>query len=83
MDLADEINIKLQNDLNPGHLEIYNDSHKHAGHREAGDAINTHFRIEISKDFIDGSRIDKHRAIMRSISKYMNNPIHAVEIKLI
>lgn len=83
MDLSKKIKGLLQNKFKPSQLEVINESYKHAGHREAGQAVNSHFRIEINKNFIEGTMIAKHRAIMEQIEDLMDNPIHAVEIKLL
>lgn len=82
-DLAIEIKEILTKNLNLSEIEVENESHKHAGHREAGEAINSHFKITALKSEIEGSNlINKHKSITNHLKHWMNNPIHAVEIKL-
>jgi|GEM_PF-3488078 len=83
MDLTKTLTELIEAKFKPYHLNVFNDSYKHAGHREAGEAVNSHFRIEINKDFMDGNRIEKHRAITDAIKEYIDNPIHAIEIKVV
>lgn len=68
----------------PTVLEIMDESHKHAGHREAGSAHETHFRLVIASEALQGQpRVRQHQAIYRAIDPLMNNPIHALAIKVV
>ena len=81
--LQDKIHTKLEMEFSPTHLKIINESHLHAGHAQAGDAIDTHFRIQISAgSFKKLSRVVAHRKIYAALSEWMNNPIHALAIEI-
>jgi BolA protein len=82
--VSEKIENLLKQNLKLKTLEVINNSHLHTGHIEAGDAQNTHFKIIAKRDEVIGnSLIDKHRSINDSLSDLMNNPIHALEIKLV
>lgn len=71
--------------LNPSHLEVINESHRHAGH--AGVAGNstgeTHFKIVISSELLAGlAKVQQHRMIYAALDDLMNNPIHALSIEV-
>ncbi len=75
---------KLQDTFQPRTLKIINESHLHAGHREAGQSINSHFRVIIASDsFYDMSKVKQHRAIYAACDEWLhNNPIHALAIEI-
>ncbi len=84
LDISEEIEEVLKLKLGLNNAEVINNSHLHTGHIEAGNAQNTHFKIIARKDEVSGnSLIEKHRSINQALSHLMNNPIHALEIKLI
>lgn len=63
------------------HLEIIDDSHKHADHTEANGG--GHFRlILISHNFKDMSRINRQRAVLNVFQDMIPYPIHALSMKL-
>ena len=75
---------KLQTTFQPQYLNIINESHLHAGHREAGKSIHSHYRIIIRSDsFKELSKIAQHRAIYTACDQWLhNNPIHALAIEI-
>ena len=83
--LQDKIATTLHNKFSPLMLEIINESHYHVGHREAGQAVNSHFRIRIASAELEGlSRVKQHQAIYRALDPWMhNNPIHALAIEVL
>jgi BolA protein len=83
MEIMDQIAVLLRNHIAPEHLQIINESHKHAGHMEAGEGGDTHFRIKIAGGALAGqSRVAQHRMIYAALSELMNNPIHALAIEI-
>jgi BolA protein len=84
MDIKEQIIFRLEQAFAPVMLAVTNESYLHAGHREAGESINSHFRIHISADALQGmSRVAQHKAIYRAVSELMDNPIHALAIEII
>ena len=84
--IAVAIKEKLQIAFNPSHLEVRDESHKHAGH--AGHAAHaaehgsgeSHFHVVIKSEKFEGmSRIGKHRAVMEALDEEMKL-IHAFSL---
>lgn len=68
------------------HLELINDSQKHAGHTEhlgaGGFTGETHYRLIIISDIFTGqSRIERQRMVMNLLKDEFNSGLHALEIK--
>lgn len=71
---------RLTSEFEPQHLEIIDESHKHAGHASAGGA--GHFVVEIVADaFQDKNLIQRHRLVYDALDDIMNTEIHALSIK--
>jgi BolA family transcriptional regulator, general stress-responsive regulator len=80
-DTATLIEEKLTTALNPTHLEIIDESHKHAGHagaREGGG----HFVVTIVSDqFAEKTLVQRHRMVYSAIDDLMKTAIHALSIQ--
>jgi len=82
--IADAIKEKLTNTFNPSHLEIIDESAKHAGHagiagREGGES---HFQVVIvSPKFKNMSRLARHRAVMDALGDLMKEKVHALRLE--
>jgi len=64
----------------PRSLNIIDESHKHAGHAQAGGA--GHFVVEIVADaFADKNLMQRHRLVYDALGDVMNTEIHALSIK--
>jgi BolA protein len=64
----------------PERLEIVDESHKHAGHAQAGGA--GHYLVDIVSDaFADKTLMQRHRMVYEALSDAMNSEIHALSIK--
>lgn len=75
----------LTQKLSPIHLDILNDSHKHAHHTamignpNAGNE--THLVVKIvSQDFEGMKRLERHRFIYTLLEEELNNGLHALQI---
>ena len=81
--MTDRINLikqKLTTALEVSHIEIIDDSHKHAGHVGARDG-GGHFNLNIvSSEFKDKSLIQRHRIVYAAVDDLMNTEIHALSI---
>jgi BolA family transcriptional regulator, general stress-responsive regulator len=74
---------KLQDSLNPEHLEIINESHLHSGHGDFDGLGETHFRIVIkSQTLIKLPRVKAHQTIYQILAEEMQT-IHALAIKIL
>lgn len=71
---------RLTNALAPHCLNIIDESHKHAGHAQAGGA--GHYLVEIVSDAFAGKNlIQRHRLVYDALDDVMNTEIHALSIK--
>ena len=72
---------KLTAALAPSHLEVVNESHKHAGHagaREGGG----HFAVTIvSSQFTGKTPVQRHRMVFAAVEDLMKTAIHALSIQ--
>ena len=81
MDTATLIRQRL-NDLHPQALEIFDDSHEHAGHAGAKESGGGHFQVYIvSESFQDKNKVARHRMIYQAVSDLMPAKIHALAIQ--
>jgi len=77
MKLQTSIEHKLKEALDPIHLEVVNESHKHSV--PAGSE--THFKVVAVSHRFEGMRLlDRHRAINSALSEEMNSGLHALAL---
>jgi len=90
MSIIPEIERKLRTGLAPSHLEIIDESHRHAGHHhvEHGHETyfdgsgETHLRIRIvSPAFAGKGRVDRHRAVTLLLADEFAGGLHALAIE--
>ncbi len=82
MDRAAAIRERLQAALNPEHIEIVDESHKHAGHAGARESGGGHFNVTIvSESFRDQSPIERHRMVYAAVTDLIPQQIHALSIR--
>ena len=73
------IRAAIEKELAPAHLEIVDDSAKHAGH--AGAREGGHFRVSlVSEAFRGKSAIQRHRMVFAAVAGLMPGDIHALNI---
>jgi BolA protein len=82
MSTAERIRQKLQAALQPERLEIYNDSHLHAGHHEgAHRGEETHFRVEIvAAGFAGENRVARQRRVYAILADELADGVHALQL---
>jgi BolA protein len=82
MALESEIRAALGR-LAPEHLEVINESHKHAGHAGDDGSGESHWRVVIAAaSLADKSRIARHRAIHDALGKDIMSRLHALAIEV-
>ena len=68
--------------LSPRTLEVYDDSHEHAGHAGAKERGGGHFQvILVSEQFEGKNQLARHRMIYQAVSDLMRDKIHALAIQ--
>ena len=68
--------------LAPLSLEVFDDSHEHAGHAGALESGGGHFQVFIVSDSFDGkNKVARHRMIYQAVSDLMPGKIHALAIQ--
>lgn len=74
------IELALQQQLQPGSLEVIDESHLHAGH--AGAASGGHYRVRIrSAAFAGMPRVARHRLVYDALAALIPQGIHALAIE--
>jgi BolA family transcriptional regulator, general stress-responsive regulator len=78
---AEEIRRRLVEELAPDHLDIVDESHKHAGHAGARDGRG-HFRVRIvAAEFVGLSAIRRHQRVYAALGELMQTDIHALALE--
>ncbi len=81
MIIQNQIKEKLSAAFTPAHLEVFDESYKHAGHAGAPEGSSeTHIGIIIVSDYFAGlSRIERSRAVHKAIAEEIKK-IHALTV---
>jgi BolA protein len=81
MTMNERMERKLTDEFAPQHLEIIDESEDHRGHggyREGGE---THFRIVMRAESLQGmSRVARQRAVMACVKAEMEERVHALAL---
>ena len=81
MRVAEAIRTELERTLAPEHLEIIDESHRHAGHAGARPEGESHFRLVVVARAFDGvSRIERQRLVHAALADLLREDIHALQI---
>lgn len=73
--VADTIALKLTNNLQPTHLEVINESHRH----HVPPNSETHFKVVIVSGEFEGQRlIARHRLVNASLAEEFANGLHSL-----
>ena len=67
--------------LEPEHLEIIDDSHRHAGHAGAADGRGHFTVVVVSKRFAGMNTVRRHRLVYEVVGDMMITDIHALSIQ--
>ena len=82
MSVEATIREKLEQAFAPTRLEVINESHLHAGHRNSPGTGESHFRVLIvSAAFAGASRVARHRAVNETLAAELKGKVHALAIK--
>jgi BolA family transcriptional regulator, general stress-responsive regulator len=82
MSVEQEMRERLLVALEPTRLDIINESHLHAGHRNSPGTGESHFRtLIVSKRFAGLSRVDRHRLVNETLAGIIGGKVHAFALK--
>ena len=81
--MENQIVAKLEAGLAPTHLEVRNDSHKHAGHQGSPNTGASHFHVIIhSAKFTGLSPVNQQRLVYRILAEELKGGVHALSMEL-
>lgn len=81
--VAQEVSRRLTETFQPVSLTVRDDSEQHRGHAGHREGVETHFTIEIcASAFAGHSRVSQQRMVYAALADLMNNPIHALSLKI-
>ncbi|MCH8683856.1 BolA family protein [Pedomonas mirosovicensis] len=81
--VAKEVSRRLSETFQPTALVVRDDSEQHRGHAGHREGVETHFTVEIcAAAFAGRSRVERQRMVYAALSDLMNNPIHALSLKI-
>jgi BolA protein len=80
---AAQLEKRLQEVLQPTHLEVIDESAQHHGHAGAnGIGFGTHFRVRVTSPFFTGkSPVARHRLVYDALQDFMDQGLHALAIE--
>lgn len=67
--------------LEPESLEVFDDSHEHAGHVGARDGGGHYQLVIVSREFAGKPAVARHRLVYQALSDLMPGRIHALAIR--
>ena len=81
---ARQLEQRLRDTLQPGKLEVLDESADHAGHVGAnGTGFGTHFRVRVSSPLFTGkTRVACHRLVYDSLQVFIDQGVHAIAIEI-
>jgi BolA protein len=76
------IRSKLTVAFSPVHMEVIDDSDRHAGHMGARPGGETHFTVILVAEAFEGlSRLQRQRRINKALESELAGPVHALSIR--
>lgn len=83
MTVIEQLKSKLTQALEAAHVEIVDDSWRHAGHLEAKPGLEaTHLTITVVSSRFEGvSLMDRHRLVHEVLKEARENHLHALQLK--
>ena len=80
--IKDRMTHKLQESFAPQHLEVIDESAKHAGHSGHDGRGESHFEVIIvSESFQGRGRLERHRMVYAALKMELAERVHALSIK--
>jgi BolA protein len=85
LNIAQQIEQRLQERLQPTALQVVDESAAHAGHAGASPTgAGSHMRVRIASPLFTGlSRVARHRLVYDALQDFIDQGLHALAIELI
>jgi len=80
-DRRDRLTRRLEDGLRPDHLEVIDDSHRHAGHAGAADGRGHFTVLIVSPGFTGLGTLKRHKLVYEVVGDMMTTDIHALSIQ--
>lgn len=83
--MKEKISEILYESFNPSYLKIVDESHLHHAHFSSDIKEGTHLKVILNSDstlLLNKPKVLQHKAIYSVLGQYMNNPIHALSLKI-
>jgi BolA family transcriptional regulator, general stress-responsive regulator len=80
-DRLERLTQRLQAGLAPEHLEVIDDSHRHAGHAGAADGRGHFTVLVVSPRFTGLGTLKRHQLVYEAVGNMMATDIHALSIQ--
>lgn len=81
--MEQKIRKAIEETLSPTHLEVVNESHKHAGHAGDDGSGQTHFKLMVvSSDFSEYNRMQRQRMVNATVKNLFDQGLHAITMQL-
>lgn len=78
MNVQASIETKLMAGLEPSHLDVVNESHKHS----VPPGSESHFKVVIVADAFEGKRlVGRHQAVNALLAEELAGPVHALSME--
>ncbi|HVN01475.1 MAG TPA: BolA family protein [Caulobacteraceae bacterium] len=80
--VAESLARKLTDAFSPTHLQVADDSARHAGHAGAREGGESHFNVVIEAAAFQGvSRVQRQRLVYAAVAEELAGPVHALSVK--
>lgn len=80
-DRRERLTRRLEQGLGPDHLEVIDDSHRHAGHAGAADGRGHFTVLVVSQRFAGLGTLKRHKLVYEVVGDMMTTDIHALSIQ--
>jgi BolA protein len=80
-DRRERLTGRLEEGLRPDHLEVIDDSHRHAGHAGAADGRGHFTVLIVSQRFAGLGTLQRHKLVYEVVGDMMTTDIHALSIR--
>ena len=80
--MTERLERKLTEAFTPVHLQVDDDSARHAGHAGARQGGESHFNVVIESARFEGvSRVQRQRMVYAALAEELAGPVHALSVK--